>query len=499
MIIERYLRGSALLLGLVAAACGGDAEENAAAGEPAGAAITMWTDSTELFMEHPALIVGMPDKFAVHFTDLTDFAPVRSGRVTFRFTPRGGGEPVVTIQEEPTRPGIYGPAPTFQRPGIYDLVIELESTQARDRIEVPNLRVYATADEAPREAEGEAEGIPFLKEQQWKTPGFQTAFAGRGQVTGSFQATGEVIPAAGRYAQVAAPMAGLVEASGLTASPAPGQQVARGAVLAVISPAVGEGGSSAFASARRELREAQDEYARARRLYEAEAIPQRRLHEAEIRLDAAREALSGLPGGGASAGGRLAVRSPIAGVVAARTITPGSRVEAGAPLFTVVDPSVVWLRVDVAAAQAPQVGGDAGAAFRLAGLDRDYTVTRTVSLGSVVDPATRTVPVIYEVANPDRSIRIGSTATVSVRTATRAEGILIPNAAILEEDGRPIAYVQPEGELFERRELTLGGSENGMTLVLSGIEEGERVVTGAAYQVRLASLSTAVPAHGHEH
>ena len=36
-------------------------------------------------------------------------------------------------------------------------------------------------------------------------------------------------------------------------------------------------------------------------------------------------------------------------------------------------------------------------------------------------------------------------------------------------------------------------------LVLSGIEEGERVVTGAAYQVRLASLSTAVPAHGHEH
>jgi cobalt-zinc-cadmium efflux system membrane fusion protein len=35
--------------------------------------------------------------------------------------------------------------------------------------------------------------------------------------------------------------------------------------------------------------------------------------------------------------------------------------------------------------------------------------------------------------------------------------------------------------------------------VRSGVEAGERVVTGAAYQVRLASLSTSVPAHGHEH
>jgi len=36
-------------------------------------------------------------------------------------------------------------------------------------------------------------------------------------------------------------------------------------------------------------------------------------------------------------------------------------------------------------------------------------------------------------------------------------------------------------------------------LVLDGLKAGERVVTAAAYQVRLASLSTAAPAHGHEH
>jgi hypothetical protein len=62
-----------------------------------------------------------------------------------------------------------------------------------------------------------------------------------------------------------------------------------------------------------------------------------------------------------------------------------------------------------------------------------------------------------------------------------------------------VAYVQPEGERFEKWEVTVGGTSDDRTLILSGISDGERVVTGAAYQVRLASLSTSVPAHGHEH
>jgi membrane fusion protein, heavy metal efflux system len=480
--------------------CQRNVEEAASGGEPAGGAITLWTDSTELFMEHPALIVGQPDKFAVHLTDLTDFAPLRSGRITLTFTPRDGGPPLVVVQDSPRAPGIYGPAPRFERAGLYDLSLQVESPQARDLIQVPNLRVYARAAEAPRESGAEEDGIAFLKEQQWKTNGFRTAFATQGEVEQSFQATGVIVPAAGRFAQVAAPISGLVATSGVAASPAPGQRVRPGAVLAVLSPAVGEAGGSAYALARRELREANDEYERAKRLAAVEAIPARRLHEAEIRLQAAREAIAGLPGAdGMSDNGRLAVRAPIGGVISERSIVPGSRVEAGQMLFTIVDPSVVWLRVNVPAAQAASIGRDASASFMLPGSDRTFQTTRTVSIGSVVDPSTRTVPAIYEARNADGAIRVGSNVTAFLRTGRRAQGVVIPSSAVLEEDGRPIAYVQPEGEKFERRELTLGGASGDFTLVLSGIEAGERVVSGAAYQVRLASLSTAVPAHGHEH
>ena len=493
-----------LVPALVAAACGkrDASKEGDGAGrpEPAGGAITLWTDSTELFMEHPALIVGAPDKFAVHLTDLTDFAPLRSGRITLRFVPRDdAGEPLEVVQEAPRAPGIYGPAPAFERPGIYDLTILVESPQARDSLTVPALRVYGRAEDAPKEEDADdAGGIAFLKEQQWKTEGFRTAFAMEGSVSASFEASGAVVPMAGRHAEVAAPVGGLVEAGGVARTPAPGARVARGQVLAVLTPAVGEGGNAAVAEARARLREAEDEYQRAKRLLAAEAVPERRVHEAEIRLQAAREALTGLSGD-VDASGRISVRAPIAGVVSSVSISPGGRVDPGAPLFTIVDPSTVWLRVNVPAGEAPRVRATSGASFRVEGSERAYAARRVVSVGSVIDSMTRTLPVIYEVPNPDGSLKVGSVATVAVHTGERSRGVVIPTSAVLDEDGRPIAYVQPEGERFERRELVLGGSEGGWTLVRSGIKAGERVVTGAAYHVRLASLSTAVPAHGHEH
>jgi hypothetical protein len=86
-----------------------------------------------------------------------------------------------------------------------------------------------------------------------------------------------------------------------------------------------------------------------------------------------------------------------------------------------------------------------------------------------------------------------------VRTGGLTQGVVIPTSAVLDDNGRPIVFVQVEGETFERRDVVLGGRDGELTLVRSGVAPGERVVNGAAYQVRLASLSTAVPEHGHEH
>ena len=91
-------------------------------------------------------------------------------------------------------------------------------------------------------------------------------------------------------------------------------------------------------------------------------------------------------------------------------------------------------------------------------------------------------------------------AEVSVKTGETVEALAIPNSAIFDDNGTPIAYVHVEGESFAKRALTIGITDKGYTEILSGIAEGERVTTVGGYQVRLASLSTSVPSgHGHEH
>jgi multidrug efflux pump subunit AcrA (membrane-fusion protein) len=76
---------------------------------------------------------------------------------------------------------------------------------------------------------------------------------------------------------------------------------------------------------------------------------------------------------------------------------------------------------------------------------------------------------------------------------------VIPVSALVEEQGIFYVYVQTEGESFQKRELKLGANDGQKVQVLSGLSEGERVVTKGGYQIKLSQASGALPAHGHEH
>jgi multidrug efflux pump subunit AcrA (membrane-fusion protein) len=139
------------------------------------------------------------------------------------------------------------------------------------------------------------------------------------------------------------------------------------------------------------------------------------------------------------------------------------------------------------------------ATFRVPGSDSVFLAQTLVAIGGVIDSLSRTVVAIYEVANVAETLKAGMNALVYVGTGRQLGGVVIPASAVLDEDGRPIVYVQAEGERFEKRWVELAGMNGVQAVVRSGVAAGDRVVTGAAYQVRLASLSTSVPEHGHEH
>ena len=93
----------------------------------------------------------------------------------------------------------------------------------------------------------------------------------------------------------------------------------------------------------------------------------------------------------------------------------------------------------------------------------------------------------------------GQLAQATVPIGGVVTGIAVPNEAILDDNGTPVAYVQTGGETFVRRILTLGERDGIRTQVLAGLSLGEMVVTVGAYQVRLASLAGGDFAGGHAH
>ena len=86
-----------------------------------------------------------------------------------------------------------------------------------------------------------------------------------------------------------------------------------------------------------------------------------------------------------------------------------------------------------------------------------------------------------------------------VETAHVEEALVVLPSALGDEDGRAVAFVQLSGETFEKRDLTLGIRDGEFVQVVSGLAEGERLVTKGAYAIRLAAVSTTIPAHGHAH
>ena len=502
----------ALLVVLAAAGC--EKKEQEAAPEREALSFTHFTDRTELFVEFDALAKGAESAFAAHVTRLSDFKPLASGTVTAILSEGGAPEERFTANA-PSVPGIFRPVARPQHAGQRRLVFEIAFDGAVSRHDLGLMTVFESEEAAIAAAPKEEEdggGIVYLKEQQWKTE-FATEPVAEGEIRGSVATNGVLRPRPDGEARVGAPAGGRFLARGTY--PQVGMHVARNQVLGVIAPRVPtdvDPSSLNLDAQRAEIavRQAEAERKRLEDLFAQEAVPERRVIDARRQEEAARADLRAAQSrlaqyrgtqsatGGASAG-RFEVRAPVAGTIVAVTVAPGEFVEAGRELFHVVDLTRLWLELQIPEGQIGRVQSSNHVWFQPEGFPSAFEANRVVASGGVVNPQTRTIPLIFEVPNANRQLRAGMYVRAQVSTASMQRGIVIPLSSVVDEDGQPVAYVELEGELFERRLLKLGTRQGDRVQVVEGLKAGDRVVTRGAYNIRLQAASGAVPAHGHAH
>jgi RND family efflux transporter MFP subunit len=193
--------------------------------------------------------------------------------------------------------------------------------------------------------------------------------------------------------------------------------------------------------------------------------------------------------------GYTEIRSPIDGVVADRTVSPGDIAPAGTPLVIVMDTSKVVVRLHIPQQQAELLQLGQVATLRIPGLDKDVPAKVTV-LSPALDPSSTTEEVWVEADNAQGELKPGTTADVSILAKTVADALVIPASSILTgEDGQTsVMVVQTDSRAYSKNVKT-GIQQGAMIQIVSGLQPGQQVIVSGQYGLPDKTKVKATPAN----
>jgi membrane fusion protein, heavy metal efflux system len=181
-----------------------------------------------------------------------------------------------------------------------------------------------------------------------------------------------------------------------------------------------------------------------------------------------------------NAGGTI--RSPLAGTVVEKLITPGQLLQAGTtPCFTVADLSTVWVMANIFEADLPFIApGDSARVLTEAG--GPPIVGKVDYISALVDPTTRAIAVRVVAPNPNGALKRDLYVRVAIQASRASSGLLVPVSAVLRDDENlPFVFVANADGTFARRRVQLGSriaAQQGEDRqeITSGLTAGETLV-----------------------
>lgn len=382
-------------------------------------------------------------------------------------------------------------------------------------LSVTSLSGCQVSDQAPeadnREPQAEKQIVTLSLAQQ-QAIGLTTAQVVEKEVQPVLESFGRVIPRLQGRVQVTSPVPGRITPQSVERIPSPGVVVRKGQVLAEVEQTYSaservqlgvseEGAGGTMQEAQAALAAAVAEYQRSERLLQDKIVSRKRVEEAKAawlqaqsRYETARRQAARYhtaTASGTESPRRFPLVAPIDGVVVHADLTAGQQVDTATPLFVVVDLSTVWVEAPVFEGDLDKVDTKSAIIIRGVGKETRTWTGRPLYAGEVVDPLKRTASLLYEVANPDGTLKLGMSVTVELPIGTPQRLIMIPEAALIADEGNTgVVYVRQNTTTFTEQEVSIGPRRDGFVGITGPVHAGtEVVVTGAA------ELFGAMPGH----
>jgi len=464
-------------------------------------AFTLYSDKTEIFVEFQPLITGANTKFAAHFTLLGEyFKPLTEGTVTVSLIVNNQG--IKQTANTPSVPGIYRLALQPKVSGIGDLVFDIQTKEFSDQHIIKNVTVYPDEKTAVNEHSVNAESggdINYLKEQAWKVE-FANSRVVRQKFNSVIKTSGQILSAPGDEMIVSAKSAGIVRFAGNKSLV--GSVVSAGTPLFTITGGdLGENNLDVtIQQAKANYEKAKMDFERSSELVKDKIISEKEFQQDKLNYENSRSAYNMLSKGYSGTGQK--VYTTMDGFIRNILVTEGQFVSAGTPLAIISKNSKLILQANVSQKYYDLLPLIASANFKTNNangfISTETAGGKLIAYGKSTAAGSPFIPITFEI-NSVPGIIPGSVAEVYLKLNELQNSIVIPVTSLIEEQGSFFVYVQTAGESFQKREIKTGGSDGLNIEVLSGISEGERVVTKGAYQIKLFTASGALPAHGHEH
>lgn len=178
-----------------------------------------------------------------------------------------------------------------------------------------------------------------------------------------------------------------------------------------------------------------------------------------------------------------AFHTPVNGIVLEKKALEGMRFMPGEMLYQIADLSSVWVIADVFEQDIALVKTGAKAKVKINAYPGKLFEGAITYVYPTLNPATRTVSVRLEIANPDGQLKPAMFAQVEIPVADKDKVLTVPVSAVIDSGTRHIVLVQLAEGRFEPRSVSLGKRSNNYVEVLDGVGEGEQVVVAANFLI----------------
>lgn len=180
----------------------------------------------------------------------------------------------------------------------------------------------------------------------------------------------------------------------------------------------------------------------------------------------------------------IVLRALLGGEVIERSGALGDWVKPGDKLAVITNLTTVWVTVQVREDMVAKIRTEAPPAIRVLSFPGDSFTGRFLRISSSVTPETRTIDFLFDVSNPERKLRAGMFAYVSLATDRIDDRLLVREDAVQRINGRSVVFVEKSPGAYQMTEVRLGRKAGEMYELLGGIASGARVVTNGSFVLK---------------